>query len=242
MFTEFNPGRRIVPAPDMVRSTIDGADESLDFANVKLAPHQALGLKDMVAPSLANGALGTIEMVDAPVYGRLEPVIWFQPKLNALAWSATIIQQQLTGYATCLSQLFQDDACFLRPSDLDAFWERRFEQLSSHADDLGLANHRIARAHQVASQDVIHACELIAIEIRKILYLRIADLRGCLCAVRSLKARILRLLARVYRLHNQIILQRRYYLAHGSHPNENTTVICGRLRLDLGGCTATARP
>jgi hypothetical protein len=111
-----------------------------------------------------------------------------------------------------------------------------FDALYSQANQVGVGTRRLRRARRMATQSVEHACRFLAAEIRSAIAEKIAYLRRRLRIAKSLKSRLLRLFASVYRFHNQIILQRRYYLAHGSHPIESFTCVETQGGLAQRGC------
>lgn len=160
------------------------------------------------------------------------------PKLDSVNLYVSQIEQQLVGYQSDLSKVH---ACLsvARAPDPDYFscyWPAQFESLYSQAHQLGIASSRLRRARRLAAWNPAQACRSLASEVREAITERIAHLRRRLRVVKALKSKLLRLVASVYQFRNQIVLQRRYYLAHGSHPIEES--ICQETwrSLDQRGC------
>jgi hypothetical protein len=145
-------------------------------------------------------------------------------KVNEVDLYVGHVEQQLLSLQSNLSQLYH-----LGPTP-------EFDSLYSQANQLGVGTGRLRRALRLAAENTEEACRFLAAEIRSAIAGKIAYLRRRLRIANALKSRLLRLFASVYRFHNQIILQRRYYLAHGSHPIENFTCAQTQWGLDQRGC------
>jgi hypothetical protein len=118
------------------------------------------------------------------------------------------------------------------PEVFHEYWLSRYLLLLRTAQRQGVHHRRLSYAQRLASRYVMQACRVLEAELRKKIN---APLFRLLRSARSLKVRLLRAFARVYRFRNQIILQRRYYLTHGSHPTENTICPEGWSSLRPGG-------
>jgi hypothetical protein len=136
-------------------------------------------------------------------------------------------QSDLSKALHCLNSL--SDYC----SELLA---EEFEDLYSKAVELGVANSRLKKARFMTEANSARACLFLASEIRIAVTEKIAHLRRRLRIAKSLRSKLLRLFASEYGFRNQIVLQRRYYLAHGSHPIENYICPETRRSLDQRGC------
>jgi hypothetical protein len=153
-------------------------------------------------------------------------------KLDSVNLYVSQVEQQLVSFQSDLSQalLRLNAVPFL--NYYSEFWIDEFEDLYSKAVELGVANSRLKRARCMATGNSARACRFLASEIRIAITEKIAHLRRRLRIAKSLRSRLLRLFASEYEFRNQIVLQRRYYLAHGSHPIENS--VCQQTRWSLG--------
>jgi hypothetical protein len=161
-------------------------------------------------------------------------VYW--PKLDSLNLYVNQIEQQLVGYQSDLSKLHAHLLYVPVPDYFSDYWPDEFESLYSQANQLGVVTSRLRRARRLAAWNAAQACRFLASEIRNAITEKIAHLRRRLRVAKALKSKLLRLVASVYQFRNQIILQRRYYLAHGSHPIVNPTGSEVRRSLDQRGC------
>ena len=157
-------------------------------------------------------------------------------KLDSVNLYVNQFQQQLVNYQSELSKLYLyvDSAPF--PDNFSSYWTDEFEKLYSQANQLGVSTSRLRRARRLATRNAAQACRLLASQIRDAITERIAHLRRRLRIAKALKSKLLRLIASVYQFRNQIVLQRRYYLAHGSHPIVNSNCRKPRRSLDQRGC------
>ncbi|MFZ3341273.1 MAG: hypothetical protein WA609_08225 [Terriglobales bacterium] len=160
----------------------------------------------------------------------------YWPKLDSVNLYVSAIEQQLVGYQSDLSNLHAYFSCEPIPDYFSSHWPDEFESLYSQANHLGVGNSRLRRARRLAQWNTVQACRFVANEIRQALTERIAHLRRRLRVAKALKSKLLRLVASVYRFRNQIVLQRRYYLAHGSHPIEDSSCQETWWSLDQRGC------
>jgi hypothetical protein len=103
-----------------------------------------------------------------------------------------------------------------------------YSTLVCRAHQMRVEKRTIQRAAQLALSDVEKACALLAREVHKAFTGRIASLRAYLRRAKALRALLLRFVARVCLFHNEITLQRRFYLTHGAHPNDLVRGINGR--------------
>jgi hypothetical protein len=160
-------------------------------------------------------------------------VCW--PKLDSVNLYVSQVEQQLVSLQSDLLKLYaHPDAPLL--DCLSSYWPDEFESLYSQADQLGVATPRLKRARRLATWNEAQACRFLANEIRVAIAEKIAHLRRRLRIAKALKSKLLRLAASVYQFRNQIVLQRRYYLAHGSHPIANPACQETRRSLDQRGC------
>jgi len=157
----------------------------------------------------------------------------FWPKLDFVNLYVSRVEQQLVSLQSDLLDLYTYSAPV---PDYFSYWPDEFESLYSQANKLGIASSRLRRARRLAAWNAIQACRFIASEIRRAIIERIAHLRRRLRVAKALRSKLLRLAASVYKFRNQIVLQRRYYLAHGSHPIEDSTYRATRWSLDQRGC------
>ena len=130
----------------------------------------------------------------------------------------------------------------LRSLDWSAFFERYWSEYyyrllwqaqSSHVD-----GKRLQELQSLALEDIEKACHLLVAEVHRVFTESLAKLRRQLRTTRSLKVQLLRFASRACKFKNTIVLQRRFYLTHGSHPIENSVCLNGdRLSRLIGGCT-----
>ena len=201
----------------------------------------------------ANGepfpSVGPSELILAPEPGFLRRDGWLAgdemvisaknvcwTKLDSVNLYVSQVEQQLVTFQSDLSQalLHLNSVPFL--NYYSEFWIDEFEDLYSKAVELGVANSRLKRARCMATGNSARACRFLASEIRIAITEKIAHLRRRLRIAKSLRSKLLRLFASEYEFRNQIVLQRRYYLAHGSHPIENSICPETRRSLDQRGC------
>jgi hypothetical protein len=154
------------------------------------------------------------------------------PKLDSVNLYVGQIQQQLLSFESDLSKVYLHLSSALLQVYPISYWYDDFENLYSQASELGVGTSRLRRARRLAAENATQACRLLASEIRAAITEKIAHLRRRLRVAKALKSKLLRLFASVFQFRNQIILQRRYYLAHGSHPIECST--CQENRLGSG--------
>jgi hypothetical protein len=157
-------------------------------------------------------------------------------RLDSVNLYVSQVEQQLVSFQSDLSQtlLYLNSVPVL--NYYSEFWTDEFEDLYSQAVELGVANSRLNRARYMATGNAARACRFLAGEIRIAITEKIAHLRRRLRIAKSLKSKLLRLFASEYEFRNQIVLQRRYYLAHGSHPIENSICPETPRSLDQRGC------
>lgn len=158
------------------------------------------------------------------------------PRLDSVNFYVSQVEQQLVSFQSDLSKLH----AYLETTPVaDYFynyWPDEFEDLYFQANQLGVPTSRLRRARRLATLNAAQACRFLAKEIRDAITEKIAHLRRRLRIAKALKSKLLRLFASVYQFRNQIVLQRRYYLAHGSHPIVNSTCRETRWSLDQRGC------
>ena len=163
-----------------------------------------------------------------------EGMYW--PKLDSVNLYVDHVQEQLVGFESDLSGLCVHLDSALQPYYPIGYWADDFENLYSQASELGVGTPRLRRARRLALENASHACRYLAAEIRYAISGKIAHLRRRLRVAKSLRSKLLRLFASVFQFRNQIILQRRFYLAHGSHPIENSICQETEWSLDQRGC------
>ena len=157
-------------------------------------------------------------------------------KLDSVNLYVSQVEQQLVSAQSDLSNALLYLNSVPVPDYYSEFWTDEFEDLYCKAVELGVANSRLRRARYMAAGNSAQACRFLASEIRIAITEKIAHLRRRLRIAKSLRSRLLRLFASVYEFRNQVVLQRRYYLAHGSHPIENSIYPEMRRSLDQRGC------
>jgi hypothetical protein len=201
----------------------------------------------------ANGELfpagGPSELILAPGPGFLRRDGWLMgdevvinaknmcwTKLDSVNLYVSQVEQQLVSFQSDLSKTLLYLNSVPVPDYYSEFWTDEFEDLYSKAVELGVANSRLKRARCMAAGNSVRACRFLASEIRIAITEKIAHLRRRLRIAKSLRSKLLRLFASEYEFRNQIVLQRRYYLAHGSHPIENSICPVTRRSLDQRGC------
>ncbi|MGO9402587.1 MAG: hypothetical protein ACLPVW_03850 [Terriglobales bacterium] len=116
------------------------------------------------------------------------------------------------------------------------YWSYEFETLLWQASKLGIADCRLREAQDLAASDVFGACRLLVRELHRRVIERVALLQAGLLSAKILAAILLiRFVAGIYRFHNAITLQRRFFLAHGSHPIDRLLVLIGRFGSSVRG-------
>jgi len=161
-------------------------------------------------------------------------------KLDSVNLYVSRVEQQLISFQSDLSKALH---CLNSvPDYYSELWTDEFEDLYSKAVELGVANSRLKKARFMAEANSARACRFLASEIRIAVTEKIAHLRRRLRIAKSLRSKLLRLFASEYEFRNQIVLQRRYYLAHGSHPIENSICPETRRSLDQRGCVPAFLP
>lgn len=158
------------------------------------------------------------------------------PKLDSVNLYVNQVEQQLIGFQSDLSKLHVYQNYVSGPDYYSDSWTDEFEDLYARAVELGVANSRLRRARWMATANPTQAYRFLAGEVRAALTEQIAHLRRRLRIAKALRSKLLRLFASVYEFRNQIVLQRRYYLAHGSHPIENSAFHAARWSLGQRGC------
>jgi hypothetical protein len=161
---------------------------------------------------------------DSQILASAEGVLnygnWAWPKLDSLNVYVDGLESQVLDLRSQLFDTYRRQNFAMFRSCLDTYSADEFEDLYDQAVQLGVETSRLRRARRMAEWNEATACQFLVREIQNALAEKIAHLRGRIRVARALKAKLLRLFAVVYKFRNQIILQRRYYLAHGAHPIE----------------------
>jgi hypothetical protein len=158
---------------------------------------------------------------------------WF--RLDRIDASIYRLGKQLYSVRLASRVPYEERPSFVTPELFHEYWVARYRHLSGQAYERGIHRSRLACAARLARRYVMQACQVLEAELLKKIS---APLRRGLRYLKSLKARILQFATVVYEFRNQITLQRRYYLAHGSHPSDSTSQK-GWLGLDFRGCVPT---
>lgn len=161
---------------------------------------------------------------------------FYWPKLDSVNLYVSQVETQLLNFQSHLSKLYPYLQSSPVPDFFSGYWPDEFEDLYSQAYQLGVATSRLRRARRLAAWNAAQACRFLAREIRDAITEKVAHLRRRLRIAKALKSKLLRLFASVYQFRNPIVLQRRCYLAHGSHPIENFTFQSCRWSLGQRGC------
>lgn len=133
------------------------------------------------------------------------------------------IKQQLIAYQTNLVDLGYRIGRLVYRIDGEGYWQGEYLRLVEQAQAAGVSTGRLRQAQRAAMTNPSLACRLLASELHNIILGKVVKLRRRLRLAKALKVSLLRLVAKVYRFHNAISLQREYYLAHGSHPSSSYT-------------------
>jgi hypothetical protein len=208
----------------------------MDYSGLRRAngtPFPPVGSSQLIFAPESNFVIANGWLNDGGVLFNASGVCW--PKLDKVNLYVSQAEQQLVSFQSDLSKLYGYlDAPF--PDYISSYWPYELENLYTQANQLGVATSRLKRARRLATWNAAQACRFLANEIRVAITEKIAHLRRRLRIAKALKSKLLRLVASVYRFRNQIVLQRRYYLAHGSHPIVNSTCQETRRSLDQRGC------
>lgn len=116
---------------------------------------------------------------------------------------------------------------------IEGYWADYYQRLLWRVTQLHVDRREIARADALAATDILQACKYLSNAIHKAFFAKMSRLRRSLRALRGLRVLLLRFAARQHELHDQITLQRRFYLTHGAHPIEGP-IDLGRTN-DWGG-------
>jgi hypothetical protein len=117
------------------------------------------------------------------------------------------------------------------------YWSYQFAGLLWQASELGIADPRLREAESLATVDVFRACEMLVRDLYRRVVESLASLRsGFLLAIILASVCIIRYSATAHVFRNNITLQRRFFLTHGSHPIEESVTPLSRLRPGGRGC------
>ena len=217
----------------------DPRASSLQVARTRLVQANGIPFKPVGPPQLILAPGSSFPRRNGWLLGDEVPIRansehW--TKLDSVNLYVSQVEQQLVTFQSDLSRVLVHLNSVSVPDYYSEFWTDEFEDLYSRAVDLGVTNSRLRRARSMATGNSVRACRFLASEIRVAITEKIAHLRRRLRVAKALRSKLLRLFASEYEFRNQIVLQRRYYLAHGSHPIEHSIFQETRRSLDQRGC------
>jgi hypothetical protein len=158
-------------------------------------------------------------------------------RLDEVNHSISVLRSQL-GVLSSHYTRFRNDLISLDWAELLNRYESQFfVDLLWRAQSFHVQRSRLREIEVLASTDLEKACRLLAVEIHRAFTNRLSKIRRQLRAARSLRQILLRFASTAHKFCNNVVLQRRFYLIHGSHPIEDSVNRKGdRFSQQIGGC------